>query len=86
MIWQACSKIAENQQGEGESFGFVQADAAVGLHKGNTGRQCRAGLFQLLNFGSQCFVIQRGKRGGTIFNFSNRHGVQVARRLTAYRV
>ena len=43
-------------------------------------------VFQLLNFGSQYFVIQRGKRSGTVFNFSNRHGVQVARRLTAYRV
>ncbi|MDU1346441.1 MAG: hypothetical protein E6959_05225, partial [Eikenella corrodens] len=76
----------ERGQGEGEPFGFVQADAVVGLHKGNTGQPCRAVLFQLLNFGGQCCVIQRGKRGGTIFNFSNRHGFQVARRLTAYRV
>lgn len=58
--------IAENRQGKGEPFGFVQADAAVGLHKGNTGQQCRIVLFQLLDFGSQCCVIQRWKRGGTV--------------------
>lgn len=53
--------IAENRQGEGEPFGFVQADVAVGLNEGNTGQQCRAVLFQLLNFGGQCCVIQRGR-------------------------
>ena len=53
--------IAENRQGKGEPFGFVQADTAVGLHEGNTGQPCRAVLFQLLNFGSQCCVIQWGE-------------------------